>query len=79
MITIRQIRSVEGRVAESGETDALVARFAELAAEHSGLETPIAVSCRSRPDWLKAVLATKGARELDLEAALTLFAAANPA
>ena len=54
-----------------------VARFAELAAEHSGLETPIAISCRSRPDWLKAVLATMGAREMDLAAALPVFAAPN--
>src|SRR5687768_5824230 len=54
-----------------------VARFAELAAEHSGLETPIAVCGRSRPDWLKAVLATMGAREMDLAAALPVFAAPN--
>jgi pimeloyl-ACP methyl ester carboxylesterase len=51
-----------------------VARFAELAAEHSGLETPIAVCCRSRPDWLKAVLETSGAREMDLATALETFA-----
>jgi len=54
-----------------------VARFAELAAAHSGLETPIAVCGRSRPDWLKAVLATMGAREMDLAAALPVFAAPN--
>jgi pimeloyl-ACP methyl ester carboxylesterase len=54
-----------------------VARFAELAAAHSGLERPIAVCGRSRPDWLKAVLATMGAREMDLAAALPMFAAPN--
>lgn len=47
-----------------------VARFAELAAENSGLATPIFVCCKSRPDWLKAVLATKGAVETTLEIAL---------
>lgn len=52
-----------------------VARFAELAAEHSGLTTPIAVCCRSRPDWLKAVLETKGAKEMELAAALEMFGA----
>ena len=35
MITIRQIRSVEGRVVDSGETDALVARFAAAAGERA--------------------------------------------
>ena len=51
-----------------------VSRFAELAAEHSGLDPAIAVCCKARPDWLKAVVATRGARELDLADAMTTYA-----
>lgn len=54
-----------------------VARFAELAAEHSGLPTPIAVTGRARPDWLKAVLQTGGAKEMGLAEALERFGAAS--
>lgn len=51
-----------------------VSRFAELAAEHSGLDPAIAVCCKARPDWLKAVVATRGARELDLADAMRTYA-----
>lgn len=47
-----------------------VARFAELAAENSGLPTAVFVCCKTRPDWLKAALATKGVVESTVEAAL---------
>ncbi len=47
-----------------------VARFAELAAEHSGLETAIFVCGKSRPDWLKAALEIRGVTEARLESAL---------
>ncbi|MEO8538510.1 MAG: alpha/beta hydrolase [bacterium] len=50
-----------------------VARFAELAAEHSGIATPVAVCGRARPDWLKAVLEVQGVREMSLDEALTTF------
>ena len=50
-----------------------VSRFAELAAEHSGLAPAIAVACRARPDWLKAVVAVKGVREMELGEALRVF------
>lgn len=51
-----------------------VARFAELAKEHSGLEIPIAVCGKARPDWLKAVLEVPGVREMDLAEAVRTFA-----
>ena len=50
-----------------------VSRFAELAAEHSGLDPAIAVACRARPDWLKAVLVVKGVREMELDEELRTF------
>lgn len=50
-----------------------VARFAELAKENSGLDTPVAVCGKARPDWLKAVLAVPGSREMELSEALALF------
>lgn len=51
-----------------------VARFAELAAENSNLDPAIAVACRARPDWLKAVLLTNGAREMEPSEALKRYA-----
>ena len=53
-----------------------VVRFAELAAEHSGLKHPISVVARSRPDWLKAVCDHPGAVEESRPAALGRFASA---
>lgn len=54
------------------------ARFAELAAEQSPLAAPIAVAGRARPDWLKAVLETRGVEEMVLAEALARFAGAIP-
>lgn len=51
-----------------------VSRFAELAGEQSKAAPAIAVACKARPDWLKAVLATDGVREMELGAALAAFA-----
>ncbi|MGE0597803.1 MAG: alpha/beta fold hydrolase [Dehalococcoidia bacterium] len=51
-----------------------VSRFAELAAEQSKADSAIAVACKARPDWLKAVLETKGVREMELREALAGFA-----
>ena len=39
------------------------AKFAQLAAEHSGLDVAVTVSAKARPDWLKAVLAQRGSTE----------------
>lgn len=52
-----------------------VIRFAELAAEHSGLPHPISVAARSRPDWLKRVVEHPGVVVEPLEDALRRFAA----
>jgi pimeloyl-ACP methyl ester carboxylesterase len=41
----------------------------------SGLDRPIAVATVTRPEWLEAVVAEPGVVELDLRAALELFAA----
>jgi pimeloyl-ACP methyl ester carboxylesterase len=54
-----------------------VTRFAELAALNSGLDPAIAVCGKSRPDWLKAVAATEGVREMGLAEALRAFAGAR--
>lgn len=43
----------------------------------SGLEHPIAVATVTRPEWLDAVVAEPGVVELDLRAALELFAAVD--
>jgi len=51
-----------------------VARFAALAHEHSNLSTTIAVTGKSRPDWLKAVIASAGVREMEFSAALDHYA-----
>jgi len=47
-----------------------VARFAELAAEHSGLETAVYVCGKARPEWLKAVLGERRVRECPVDEAL---------
>ena len=52
-----------------------VARFAELAAEHSGRETAVYVCGKARPDWLKSALNVRGVQECSLEAALAACAA----
>ncbi len=51
-----------------------VARFAELAGENSKADPAIAVACKARPDWLKAVMETKGVREMELAEALACYA-----
>ena len=45
-------------------------RFAELAAEHSGLETAVYVCGKARPEWLKAVLGERRVRECPVDEAL---------
>ena len=52
-----------------------VARFAELAVEHSALPNPVYVCGRARPDWLKAVLTVPGVREAPLPEALSALSA----
>ena len=47
-----------------------VARFAELAAEHSGLATAVYVCGKARPEWLKAVLGERRVRECPVDEAL---------
>lgn len=47
-----------------------VARFAELAAEHSGLPVAVYVCGKARPEWLKAVLEVRGVKETTSGAAL---------
>lgn len=47
-----------------------VARFAELAAEHSGLDTAVYACGKARPEWLKAVLEVRGVKEATLDDAL---------
>lgn len=51
-----------------------VARFAELATEHSGLATAVFVCGKARPDWLKAVLRVRGVKEASLSEALSTLA-----
>jgi pimeloyl-ACP methyl ester carboxylesterase len=50
-----------------------VVRFAELAAEHSGLAQPISVAAKARPDWLKAVASHSSVAVESLEDALRRF------
>jgi len=50
-----------------------VVRFAELAAQHSGLAQPIAVAAKARPDWLKAVASHSSVAVESLEDALRRF------
>ncbi len=52
-----------------------VARFAELAIEHSTLDHPISVAARARPDWLRSILEKRGITAEPLEDALRRFAA----
>ncbi len=47
-----------------------VARFAELAVEHSKVNPAVVVAAKARPDWLAAVLAVRGVAELGLGEAL---------
>lgn len=49
--------------------------FARQATQLSGLETPLAVTARVRPEWLAAVVAEPGVADVDLPEALALFAA----
>ncbi len=51
-----------------------VVRFAELAAQHSGVAQPIAVAAKARPDWLKAVAGLPSVAVESLEDALCRFA-----
>lgn len=48
--------------------------FVYLAVEHSGLDTPISVSAKVRPEWLAAVVSTPGAVETSLADALRRYA-----
>lgn len=48
--------------------------YVRLALQGSGLETPIAVSAVVRPEWLSAVADQPGVVELELAAAVELFA-----
>jgi len=48
--------------------------FVRQATHLSGLERPIHVCARERPDWLLAVLAEPSVEECELEAALAYFA-----
>lgn len=50
------------------------AKFAGLARAGSGLERPVTVVAKARPDWLKAVLAEEGVAEATLEDALRYYA-----
>jgi len=50
-----------------------VSRFAELAAEHSGLDPAVVVAARARPDWLAAVLTVRGVAEMGLPEALEKY------
>lgn len=51
-----------------------VRRFVELATKESGDAMRIAICGRARPDWLKAVVGTRGVSEMDSGEALKLFA-----
>ena len=51
-----------------------VSRFAELAVEHGAVAPPVVVAAKARPDWLKAVLAVKGVREMGLAEGLAALA-----
>jgi pimeloyl-ACP methyl ester carboxylesterase len=51
-----------------------VVRFAELAAQHSGMPQPISVAAKARPDWLKAVAAHASVAVEPIEDALRRFA-----
>lgn len=49
------------------------ANFARLAVQHSGLDSPIAVAAKFRPEWLEAVVNEYGVVECSVRAALDLF------
>lgn len=49
------------------------ANFARLAVQNSGLDTPIAVAAKFRPEWLEAVVNEYGVVECSVPAALELF------
>ncbi|MEP6870544.1 MAG: alpha/beta hydrolase [Anaerolineaceae bacterium] len=50
-------------------------KFVALACAGSGLERPISVSAKSRPDWLKAIFLGQGVVEATLDEALRHYAA----
>lgn len=50
------------------------AKFVGFALEGSGMERPVTVCAKSRPDWLKAVAAERGVAEATLEDALRYYA-----
>ena len=50
-------------------------KFVALACAGSGLERPISVCAKSRPDWLKAIFLGQGVVEATLEDALRYYAA----
>jgi len=49
------------------------ANFARLAVQNSGLDSPIAVAAKYRPEWLEAVVNEIGVVECSVRAALELF------
>lgn len=48
--------------------------YAHQALGSSGIENPVAICARSRPDWLSAVVSEPGVIETDLDTALKSFA-----
>ena len=53
------------------------ANFARLAQRSSGLDYPISVAAKTRPDWLKRVLAEPGVCESTVEEALARYASVD--
>lgn len=53
------------------------ANFARLAVQNSGLDSPIAVAAKFRPEWLEAVVNEIGVVECSVVAALEVFRDAN--
>ena len=52
------------------------ANFARLAVQNSGLDSPIAVAAKFRPEWLEAVVNEIGVMECSVRSALEMFAKA---
>jgi hypothetical protein len=62
-------------LAEDLRPSEYAASFAMLAGRSSGLDQPVSVAARARPDWLRRVLAEPGVAEATIEEALAMYAA----
>jgi pimeloyl-ACP methyl ester carboxylesterase len=64
-------------LAEDLRPSEYAANFAKLAQRSSGLERPISVVAKARPDWLKRIIEEPGVVESTIEEALDLYASTH--